>query len=279
MKNQRVKLTVNLVVIICTLAVSLTSFLYLTYAWFSFIDFQTTDIMAIQTESGAEFNLKYFVKNYPGIDSTLGYPGPNSIVLAEDRITVDDYATDFAPIAEDPMLNAEEKIIMAAEFPGLCFTYALEVSGNFDENKIVSLLLGDYAAAPSTTFYDTTTNQGITMAKAINIYANVFDGSSDITAQANAFVVNTTPVDLFTRTAPYGPTNLTLAVDDLTLATEKLIFIFTVEFSNVSNTFYKYSYTSSGRQYYAPNATGDSNVYKNLDFAIGLLKIHVANAS
>jgi len=278
MKNQRVKLTINLVVIICTLAVSLTSFLYLTFAWFTFIDFQTTDVMSIMAESGVEFELLYFVKNYPGIDETIGYPSPSSIVLAEDRITVDNYATDFAPITEDPMITSEEKINARAEYPGLCFTYALEVTGSFDEDKVVSLLLGDYDAAPSTTLFDSVTLQGITMAKATNIYATAIDASGDLTAQANAFVTNTTPTDLFTSTAPYGPTNVTLATDGLSQTTEKLIFIFTIEFSNLNTTFYKYLYTSAGKLYYAPNTTGNSNVYKGLGFAIALLKIHVATA-
>jgi len=274
------KLKINLVITMLSAAISLTSFLYLTYAWFSFKREAGVTAMTVQASGDISYELKYFTKNYSSNGTPNGYQSPDVALSPSDIVTVDNYDTQFLPISEDPYLNGIQTVIITAQYPSLRFTYALEVTGDFAIDKTVFLRLTDYVAVPSTTFYNATTNTPINLAQAINVYSTAVDGNSgNITAGANSFVTSTSQTDRFNQTASSGPSNINLAQDVLDfdeVPADKIIFFFTIEFSNAPSTYYSYSYTSSGHDYYFSDVEGTSNVYKNLSFSITELSVSIS---
>lgn len=260
-------------------AISLTSFLYITYAWFTFKREAGITAMTIQASGDISYELKYFTKNYSSLGTPNGYQSPDVALSPSDVVTVDDYDTQFLPISEDPYLNGIQTVIINAQYPSLRFTYALEITGDFSIDKTVFLRLTDYVAVPSTTFYNGTTNAAINLAQAINIYSTSVDGNGDVTVGANSFVTATSQTDRFVQTASSGPSDITLAQDVLDfdeVPQDKTVFFFTIEYSNASSTYYSYSHTTSGHDYYYSDVEGTSNVYKNLSFAITELSVNIS---
>lgn len=273
------KLKINLAITLLSAAISLTSFLYLTYAWFTFKREAGITAMTIQASGDISYELKYFTKNYSSLGTPNGYQSPDVALSPSDVVTVDNYDTQFLPISEDPYLNGIQTVIINAQYPSLRFTYALEVTGDFSIDKTVFLRLTDYVAVPSTTFYNGTTNAAINLAQAINIYSTAVDGNGDVTAGANTFVTATNQTDRFVQTASSGPSDITLAQDVLDFdedPQDKVVFFFTIEFSNASSTYYSYSHTTSGHDYYYSDVEGNSNVYKGLSFSITELSVNIS---
>ncbi len=279
MINRSKKLKVNLIITLGASAISLTSFLYLTYSWFVFPRVSSINAMEIKTESNVQCTLKYFTKNYTTLGTPSGYYGPSSFIDPADYVTVDDYQTQFLPISQDPYLNSSETVVTTAQFPGLRFTYALEVLGDFSDDKELFLAMTNFVSPPSATLYDATTLNPITMAAATNIYATAIDGNGDVSTTANNFVTSTNSPDLFVTTASSGPCDILLATDTLSSPENPMdisVFLFTVEFSNDPATYYDYSSSVNGIDYYQHDVEGSSNVYKNLSFALTELTIRVS---
>lgn len=273
------KLKINLFITLLSAAISLTSFLYLTYAWFTFKREDAVTVMSVQASGDISYELKYFTKNYSSFGTPSGYQSPDVALSPGDIVTVDDYETQFLPLSEDPNLNGVQTVIINAQYPSLRFTYAVEIMGEFSVDTLVSLNLTDYVAIPSTVFYNATTHAPINLAQAINIYGTSVDGTGDVTLGANSFVTALNQPDLFATNSPSGPTNIVLAQDVLEyneLTPNKLIFFFTIEYSNAPGTYYSYSTTSSGIEYYLADTEGNSNVYKNLSFSITELSISIS---
>ena len=273
------KLKINLVITMLSAAISLTSFLYLTYAWFTFKREARITAMTIQASGDISYELKYFTKNYGSNGTASGYQSPEVALSPADIVTVDNYDTQFLPISEDPNLNGIQTVIISAQYPSLRYTYALEVTGDFSIDKTVFLQLTDYVAVPSTTFYNGTTGAAINLAQAINVYATAVDGNGNITTGANSFVTATSQTDRFVQTVASGPANITLAQDVLDFdedPADKIVFFFTIEYSNAPSTYYSYSNTSGGKDYYFSDVEGNSNVYKGLTFSITELSVNIA---
>lgn len=279
MINTAKKLKINLIVTLLSSAISLTSFLYLTYAWFSFMRANSIEVMTVQMAGDIGYQIKYFTKNYTSLENGSGYLSPDLYLNPSDIITVDNYDTQFLPIEDDPHINGNQTVVIGAKYPGLRFTYALEIDGDFTSDRIVTLSLTNFVAGSSSIFYDTTTSQPINIAKAMNIYATAVDGNGNVTAAANSFVTNLTPTDLFTSTSASGPCNFELATRTLhanEVPADRIIFFFTVDFSDSSDTLYSYASTVGSIQYYTPNTHGSSNVYKNLSFAMTEISVSVS---
>ncbi len=268
-----------MVITMLSAAISLTSFLYLTYAWFTFKREAGITAMTIQASGDISYELKYFTKNYGSNGTPSGYQSPDVALQPSDVVTVDDYDTQFLPISEDPYLNGIQTVIINAQYPSLRYTYALEVTGDFAIDKTVYLRLTDYVAVPSTTFYNGTTNTAINLAQAINVYGTAVDGNGNVTTGANSFVTSTSQTDRFNQTASAGPSDINLAQDILDfdeVPADKIVFFFTIEYSNAPSTYYSYSYTSNNHDYYFSDVEGTSNVYKNLSFSITELSVNIS---
>lgn len=255
---------VNVFVTLVALAISMTSLFYVTYSWFTFNRKADTNGPKISIDQGLEYELKYFTGNLNG-----GYPknGHEPVTIVSTS-----YATDFVPVDEDFHEPEEYSLI---EEPGYRVTFALEITSlpsGADHNVTFTML--DYLSPAHEEFfrYDGASGQPIYLAEAINIYTDTMvvsssDTDTTITSFVNNFITDTTPSDLFdasTSTILLDTSPVVDASNDDSL----VIFFFTIEFSNTSDTFYKFHSISNGNVFFTKDTTGNSNVYKGLAFVI-----------
>lgn len=267
-KTQLMKL--NVFITIIALAISLTSLFYVTYSWFIFQRRAESLGPKISIDQGLEYNLKYFIHNLDGGYPKYGHEPVNVVSTS--------YATDFLDVSSSFHDIGEYSLI---EEPGYRVTFALEITSlpSGAEHNVTFTMMDYLSPAHDLYKYD---NGGIIediyLAEAINIYTDTMlvsssDNDTTITSFVNTFISDTTPTDLFNATSTYMPSDPILldtspnvaASDDNT----SLIFFFTIEFSNTSDTFYKFK-TASGANIIFEKAVlgGNSNVYKGLEFAI-----------
>lgn len=290
--NKTKRYQMQLITALFALAFSLTSFGYITYAWFLLTRQVDTDFMEITAEEGIEYTFKYFGKNYevaPGsIYYNTGYPNPATVPDPINRTSVTDYAADFLVITEEMVgpSSLSNPLLMENLFPDVHYTFAIEVTSKLSRSSNIELYIGQFTSPRSLDMIDNTTGLGITFSTAINIYSDVINTSGktsqQITDWANSFVTNTTPTDRFTvvnqasSTTPIELTGGGIA-PSTSETTESLIFLFTIAFSNNGESYYKFVSSTNGTTYYILDPTGNSNVYQNLEFYINRLEIHVAN--
>lgn len=289
-KSKRYQL--QMITALFALAFSLTSFGYITYAWFQFTRRVETKFMDIQAEAGINYTFKFFEKNYevaPGpIYINTGYPNPATVPDPINRTGVTNYETDFLTITEE-MLGPEtpsNPLLMENLFPDVHYTFAIEVTSELSRLRDIELYVGQFTSPRSTNMIDNTSGLGITFSTAINIYSTVINTSGktiqQVTDFADAFVRDTNPEDAFPIVNQASATTpIELASGGLAPSNgetnEKLIFFFTIAFSNNGESYYKFTSSSSGLTYFTLDPTGNSNVYQNLEFYINELIIHVAN--
>lgn len=290
--KKRKRYQLQMMTALFALAFSLTSFGYITYAWFLLTRQVDTDFMEIRAEEGIEYTFKYFGKNYevaPGpIYYNTGYPNPATVPDPLNRTSVTNYETDFLTITEE-MVGPEtvsNPLLMEDLFPDVHYTFAIEVTSKLSRSSEIELYISQFTSPRSTEMIDFTSGLGITFSTAINIYSAVINTSGktsqQITDFAHAFVTNTTPIDKFTVVNQSSATTpIELAGNPLAPSnsetSEKLIFFFTIAFSNNGESYYKFVSSSNGYAYYVLDSTGNSNVYQNLEFYINELVIHVAS--
>jgi len=254
---------IQISVLIFSLATSFTA----TFAWYIASRQATLAIANISTESGIGYNLKYLVAN-----GDSGYS-------LDENITVSDYSSDFAKVV-DP----ENSPFNISYFqPGKKYTYALEVTAGFAETSLVRLNISSFTSSFSTTEYNSNSQAGVCLASAINFYGTCFDyDETDVTSEANSFVTNPNLFDKF----DYDNSS----VSNQEIASGKLgsnypsdshmiVFFFTIEFSNESDTFLTKSGEDLNWTYYSRNpletdaTIANSNPYRHMDFTLSELEL------
>lgn len=249
--------------LIFSLATSFTA----TFAWYVANRQASVTISNISAESGMTYTLKYLTDN-----GDSGYD-------EDDGVTVTDYSSDFIEV-----LDPENSPFNISYFqPGKKYTYSLEVSAGFAETSLVRLDITDFTSSFSTTMFNNNTGMGVTLASAINFYGACFDYSdSTITTNANSFVTDTDPFDKFDYDASdiadqeiaSGNLGVNYPADSGTI-----VFFFTIEFSNESDTFLTKSGSDETWDYYSrnpleeDNTISNSNPYRNMDFTLSELEL------
>ena len=257
----RLKLAMSLV----SLSAALTSLCYVTYAWFQYTRSQNIDFLSVQVEKGLSYSMKYFAAN-----GEEGYPAPD-FSSEDENVIVSNYGTQFLPVSS----NFHEAAI-AIKQPKYRVTFALEIyAEDISNQQTVDVSLASFSAPASPSFYDVDTQEAISLAPAINIYATVIDGdqsNANKTALASAFVAAETPSqDKFDGSE--GSKSLATSTVEPMTGTQTKIFFITIEFSGDPSTFYAYDHQSDGLAYYAKLPSGNSNVYQGLVFAIDRIVI------
>ncbi|MFA6943049.1 MAG: hypothetical protein WCQ71_04270 [Bacilli bacterium] len=266
--NSTSRLKTRLAVTLVALAFSLTSLFYISYAWFQFVRSKQVEVMDVSVPQGIEYSLKYFVGN-----GENGYPGPD-MFSNDTNASVTDYENDFLPVPE----NYGENYTFLKE-PGYRQTFAIELSSDLNFPQNINLVLSEFTSIASSTRFNNSSQTGIKLAEAINIYISDINGAdtnSIITSEANSFVQSQNPSsgDLFDGS---DETHI-LAISTLGgSSSQKKIFLLTIEFSDASDTYYSFDHTASGLDYYNKSISGNSNVYQNLEFVINKLEITTIN--
>ncbi|MFA5235468.1 MAG: hypothetical protein WC399_01240 [Bacilli bacterium] len=287
--NTSLKRKIQLFATMMSLSLSLTSFLYLSYAWFTSQRLHQTHIMEITTEGGLEYAIKYYDGNYNTRDITTGtnsgYQSPASLVNPLDRLGVSDYEAEFDLITPEMIApeSTSNPLLVVDIYPGIQYTFAVEVTSQLAMERNVEFILKEFTALGASNARDSTSGDPISLSSAIDIYATAIDTqdmtAGQVTAAAHAFVQDLAPVDLFDNDSQGGLVYIPLVEDTLAPIEgedeNKIVFLFTIKFSDSSDSFYRWVSYSSGINYYEKSPLGNSNVYQAKSFTINEFLVHV----
>ena len=259
------KIKIKLGMSLFSLAAALSSLGYVTYAWFVFTRSQNLDVLNVAVEQGLTYSLKYYVGN-----GEEGYPGPD-YSSSDTNATVTNYGSEFLPVSS----NFHE-LLLPIKQPKYRLTYALEVyAQDVSSLQTIDVTLASFDAPPSSFFYDVDTEEAISLASAINIYAIAIDGDVDNAAKstlAAGFVEASSPSsDKFDGSE--GAHSLATSPLVNQEGTQTRIFFITIEFSGDSSTFYDYVSQDGGIVYFDKSPSGNSNVYQGLQFTLNSIVI------
>lgn len=262
---------------IISLALSLTALFYVTFSWFTHNRSATVNGPDVSLDQGLEYNLKYFAYNVDGGYSKAGYELSDVVSTS--------YATDFIDVAAS--FHDEEEFSLIEE-PAYRVTFALEITSlptGADHN--ITLFMTSYDSPSHEEFfrYDSSGPQEIHLSEAINIYSAAMvvgenDNDASKTAFANSFISNNTLPDRFDysyNNLPEEDELIPLGISPEVAGSESnttIIFFFTIEFSNTSETFYKFhSLLGTTHAYFEKDTIGNSNVFKGLSFVINEIMV------
>lgn len=317
-RDMRKKIDFNKKIIIISLSeiILLTGTLSTTLAWFISNRVVKADVGNIVLASNEVFfNIKSFIGNYENNDTSKGMSGyidPGELTTPSKTVT--DYTTDFVT------LGSNYNFTFSGLVPGARYTFALEVTSSYG-NSLVAMNLNSFSNLFDTTTLnyvlsgtgdDTVTEKRVGLADAINIYTSVFatenKTAAEVTTAANSVVTKKTSdsTDLFNFDSKENIDNgetvsgstkgeikysginnelisSTFDATDSTHTQNMQIFFFTIEFSNLVNSYYSSKMPTSGTPidgatYYYKDATnGNSNVYQKTTFKINEIKLYKKN--
>jgi len=261
---------------ISLLVFSLASVFTATYAWYTANRQTSLSISHITAESGMDYTLKYFIENE--VDTEDTGTETDGYLSDDDTIAVTDYSTDFIEV-EDPETSP---FYIQNMSPKTRYTYSIEVTAGFAATSLVRLDISDFVNTISTIRINENDGTGVTLASAINFYGTCVDyNSSNITAYANSFVTSSTLFDKFDYDND-GEDSQELASgllgSDYPTGDAKIVFFFTIEFSNEDDTFLSEHYVSEDltTTYFVNDPTdGNSNAYgdSTMDFTLSELEL------
>jgi hypothetical protein len=284
-KSFKIKMALEIAMSVLTVSCLAVS----TYAWFRMQDTAQVEFFSMHVPEDIVCNLKYYSGNYDVDTATYpGYKDPRVLSDSTKASTVTDYSTQFITIPNSEFV-ANGPLDLQNLQPGVCHTYSAEVtSGNassltFDLTQFLAPISETRRIKEGTSY----TSKGITLASAIDIYAEAFPLSTDNatnTTNANGFLttyMEGTPTDKFTYfDTSTTTTAYTISSGSLT-ASAGLLIVFTIEFTNLPETYYAYegphasdADSTSSYAYYTRSSAGDSNCYAGLTFKIQALSIH-----
>jgi hypothetical protein len=290
-KTQEFRKKIQLFTAMASLSISLTSFSYLSYAWFTNQRVQEVQLMQVNIEEGLEYKFKFFDGNYNNRDyatgTNAGYQSPTALADPAEWMMITDYATEFDLVTEAMMApeSTSNPLAIVDIYPGIQYTFSIEVTSRLVAERDISFILKEFTALGEEDVLDATTLNPISLSSAIDIYVDTIDTygktPAQITAAANAFIQDSTPTDAFDLDTEGGIVDLPLAGSSIQPAVDmienSIIFIFTIKFSDNSATYYRWDSSSSGISYYERSILGNSNVYQGKTFAINELFIHLIN--
>ncbi len=266
-----------------------------TIAWFSANKNEQISAGTISASGEFSFILKAYKGNYKNnnINSTL--QGYTSIDEGADARSLTSYGNDFVSVDEADYASA---LAFNKSFPGLRYTYALEINNDSSSLKNVNVALTSFY-----NLYDGTSTvvnnnyildgssveHRIGLADAINIYsltldpANLTEGttltslsqgfinesSANLTDKFNFSCVNETVTPTYEdgyRRNSYSyednPFMIAEASGIPSTTANTRIVLFTVEFSNNISTYFKFSNTVDTKNYYVKDTT-DTDITVN----------------
>jgi hypothetical protein len=287
--NVSLKRKIQLFATMMSLSLSLTSFLYLSYAWFTSQRLHQTHIMEITTEGGLEYAIKYFDGNYNTRDiatgTNSGYQSPTAVANPSERLGVVDYQADFDLITPEMLApeSTANPLHIVDIYPGIQYTYASKLPASLTSERNVEFILKEFTALGDARHARYRHRRTDCLEQR---YRCLCDGHRHsrhdprpVTAEAHAFVQDLAPVDLFDDDSQGGLVYIPLVEDTLApIAGEdhnEIIFLFTIKFSDSSDSFYRWVSYSSGVNYYEKSPLGNSNVYQAKSFAINEFLVHV----
>ncbi|MFA5235997.1 MAG: hypothetical protein WC399_04075 [Bacilli bacterium] len=283
------KRKIQLFATMMSLSLSLTSFLYLSYAWFTSQRVYQTHIMEITTEGDLEYAIKFFDGNYNTRDiatgTNSGYQSPTAVADPSERLGVADYQSDFDLVTPEMIApgSSGNPLLIADIYPGIQYTFAVEVTSELATERQVEFILKEFTALGESDTLDSATNEPIALSSAINIYTTAIatQGMNDaqVTAAAHAFVQDLAPVDRFDDDSQGGLVYIPLVESPLAPVegddTNKVIFLFTIKFSDSADSYYRWVSYSNGINYYEKSPLGNSNVYQAKSFTINEFLVYV----
>jgi hypothetical protein len=272
-----------------SLSISMTSFLYVTYAWFTNKRVQEARLMEVRTEAGLDYSMRYFDGNYNTRDITTGtnagYQSPTAVADPLERLGVTDYETDFDLVTPEMIApeSTNNPLLIVDIYPGIQYTFAIEVTSDLVGPRDISLLLKEYTSPGDPDILDSTTLEPISLSSAIDIYSTSINtygkSAAQVTSEAHSFVQDLTPTDLFDYDDEGGTIYLPLAGDTIhqeeDLVSNKVIFLFTIKFSDSTSSYYQWVSYSGGVNYYQKSINGNSNVYQSKSFVINEFFVHL----
>jgi len=261
---------------ISLLVFSLASVFTATYAWYTANRQTSLSISNISAESGMDYTLKYFIENE--VDTEDTGTETDGYLSDDSTIAVTDYDTDFIEVV-DPETSP---FYIQNMSPKTRYTYSIEVTAGFATTSLVRLDISDFVNTISTIRINENNGTGVTLASAMNFYGTCVDyNASNITTDANSFVTSSDLFDKFDYDND-GDESQELASgllgSDYPVGTSKIVFFFTIEFSNESDTFLSEHYVSEDltTTYFVNDPTdGNSNAYgdSNMDFTLSELEL------
>jgi hypothetical protein len=245
--------------------------------------------MEITTEGGLDYAIKFFDGNYNTRDiasgTNSGYQSPTAVAEPSERLGVTDYQSDFDLITPEMIAPAStaNPLLIADIYPGIQYTFAIEVTSELTSQRQVELILKEFTALGESDTLDSATNQPIALSSAINIYATAIatEGMTpaQVTTVAHTFIQDMVPVDLFDDDSQGGLVYIPLVESALSpredAESNKVIFLFTIKFSDNADSFYRWVSYSGGINYYEKSPLGNSNVYQAKSFTINEFLVHV----
>ncbi|HOJ45529.1 MAG TPA: hypothetical protein PK340_05825 [Bacilli bacterium] len=289
--KQYQKRKIQLFATMASLSLSLTSFLYLSYAWFTAQRIQEARLMQVSVEEGLTYTMKFFDGNFNTRDistgTNSGYQSPTSVANPAERMAVIDYESEFDEITSDMIepSSTNNPLLMIDIYPGIQYSFSIEVTSGLVDTRSITLMLKEFTALGDEDTRDIATNAPISLSSAIDIYATAIDtttlSSAQVTSAANDFIQELSPVDKFDESSEGGLIYLPLSSSEITPKTDsdlnKVIFIFTIKFSDSSDSYYRWHSYSGGINYYEKSTLGNSNVYQSKSFSINELLVHLQN--
>lgn len=298
------KFTKKVIVEMAFCFLTITSLSVTTFAWFAMQNHASVSFMnMVVVDESIKVQMKYCKHNRyddhsSSGDTVLKFPGyndPREPVTTDDtlRKTITNYNTDFITIPGNNY-EADGPLDIKNLKPGICHTFSFEISTSVSESRNIELRCGGFVSAggpPSSPegakearIKGTTTP--IVLATAIDMYTTgvPLDSDNEVnTATANAFIKTnmlTGLADHFT----YNEANETPSPNGYQLWTGAVagnggteLVLFTMEFTDLPATFYKYDSSDANYDYYVRDNTvtkGGSNAYNGLSFNITDLYIN-----
>lgn len=254
--------------LLVSLSFAITSLAYVTYAWFVFNRAVEVKTLDVQVEKGIEFEMKYFIGN-----GNSGYAGPD-YQQNDVNTSLNTYNSDFLPLSA----NFNELLYPISK-PAFRLSYAVEINvPPSPQNRSINFDISGFYSPESLFNFDVLTNKGIKLSSAINVYSTLIDvtsGTSSLDSAAKTFISASNPGsgDRFDGTS----SDVSLAKTVITSGqAAKYIVLFTVEFSDLANTYYSFSHETNGIKYYNLSTTGNSNPYQDLEFHFNSFSIYTS---
>jgi hypothetical protein len=301
---KHIRLKNRLMLIQCSaLIFSLSAVFTSVYAWYTSNRKTELQVNQISTETGMTATLKYFTGNGSGT-AKIGYETEE---ITSSTVT---YASGAGYYFDTVTENDQTPFNILHYSPKHRYSFAIEVTSGFSYLSYVRLKLTSFISAASAVDVRSADGKGIQLAEAIRVYgacfnygtetenntaASAFVKASEVTSVTGNGESTVVTGELFNRFAfNYGMTPSdsatgTYAVDqDLAAgllgpsypaSSKKIVFLFTVEFSNDQSTFYTKDTTNSTSSVnsWIRSTSGNSNAYMTLtdtkSFELGSLSI------
>ena len=287
------------------LILSTTSVLTATFSWFVAQRRAQATLSTISIEKEMTVNFRWFKYNSAdgkvnpnGDDFTdLKLSGYTRADSTKNPVSVTNYNEDFILCDISKASNA---FAMEEVFPDIRYTFALEITSNFQNPTSIGLELSNFIPGESLDSFARDPNalkgapgNPICLAEALDFYTRVFDQADLTTQNINEFILDCENLETLPEPNPDGKklnpdkfkftnenkiTSAQLVDGVLFNPGETKYFFFTIEFSDDPSTYYAFDHiegTAPNNKYFFHKdpVIGTSNAYQALTFEIKKLVV------